>query len=103
MALNPVRTIRMPIYAIVCIVGFIIAATITLSWPRTDSLGTALQPVLNEPGGDRFQIAKAILKNYEETRANAARWSGVYWGFKRNLAIVGNVDKAQSDPKVSIN
>ncbi|MEG2399147.1 MAG: hypothetical protein RSA95_18180 [Citrobacter sp.] len=87
MALNSVRTIRMPIYAIICIVVLIIAATIALSWPRTDSLGTSLQPELNEPTGDRFQIANAILMNYEETRSNTARWSGVYWGFTFTSAI----------------
>lgn len=87
MALNSVRTIRMPIYAIICIVVLIIAATIVLSWPRTDSLGTSLQPELNEPTSDRFQIANAILMNYEETRSNTARWNEVYWGFTFTAAI----------------
>ena len=26
-------------------------------------------------------MARTIWENYLETRANASRWSGVYWGF----------------------
>lgn len=71
----------MPIYIIVCIVVIVIVAAIALHWPRTDALRTSFLPILNEQTGNRFQVANAILMNYDETRSNAARWSGVYWGF----------------------
>lgn len=89
MAFISAGTVRIPIYAIVItgIVVIIAVATIAMYWPRTDALSASLQPLLNEQKGDQFQIASAILKNYEETRSNAARWSGVYWGFTFLAAI----------------
>lgn len=89
MAFISAGTVRIPIYAIVItgIVVIIAVATIAMYWPRTDALSASLQPLLNEQKGDQFQIASAILTNYEETRSNAARWSGVYWGFTFLAAI----------------
>lgn len=84
MAFTSMRTSRMLIYAIVIT---IIVAAFALYWPRTDALCTSLQPLLSEKTGDQFQIASAILTNYQETRSNAARWSGVYWGFTFIAAI----------------
>lgn len=89
MAFISAGTVRIPIYAIVItgIVVIIAVAAIAMYWPRTDALSASLQPLLNEQKGDQFQIASAILTNYEETRSNAARWSGVYWGFTFLAAI----------------
>ena len=50
------------------------------TWPRGQALADALRPVIDEEGTDRAIVAKAILTNYLEVRANASRWSGVYWG-----------------------
>ena len=47
---------------------------------RGEALDAAMQAVIEEPGTDRAMVARAIVTNYHETRVNAARWSGVYWG-----------------------
>ncbi len=49
-------------------------------WPRGEALQAALQPLIDKPGPDQSLVARVILDNYLETRANASRWSGVYWG-----------------------
>jgi hypothetical protein len=49
-------------------------------FPRGEALEVALRPLIEGPNADRSLVARAILDNYHETRANAARWSGVYWG-----------------------
>lgn len=63
------------------IVISLVGAVVAICWPRSDALSVALQPLLNEQAGDQSLVASAILENYNETRSNAARWSGVYWGF----------------------
>jgi hypothetical protein len=50
-------------------------------WPRGEALVVALQPLIDQQKTDQALVAKAILDNYLETRANASKWSGVYWGF----------------------
>jgi len=50
------------------------------TWPRGQALQDALRPVIDEETTDRAIVAKAILTNYLEVRANASKWSGVYWG-----------------------
>lgn len=51
------------------------------TWPRGEALSVALRPVIDEQNTDRSLVARAILDSYLETRADASRWSGVYWGF----------------------
>lgn len=50
------------------------------AWPRSEALGAALQPIIGEQGSDRAMVARIIWDSYLETRANAVKWSGVYWG-----------------------
>jgi Protein of unknown function (DUF4231) len=57
------------------------------SWQRGEALGFAMQTVMNGPGQDQKLVAQIILKSYDETRSNAARWSGIYWGFTFFAAI----------------
>jgi hypothetical protein len=47
---------------------------------RGEALATALEPVIEQENTDESLVARAILTNYQETRMNAARWSGIYWG-----------------------
>ncbi len=51
------------------------------TWQRGEGLVTALSPLIGKENSDQSLVARAILDNYLETRANASRWSGVYWGF----------------------
>ena len=57
------------------------------SWPRGEALGVALRPFTEGEDAERALVARAIWDNYLETRANAARWSGVYWGFTFAAAV----------------
>lgn len=58
------------------------------TWPRGQALGDALGPIMTGEDKDRALVAKAIWENYQETRANASRWSGVYWGFTFTAAVL---------------
>ena len=51
------------------------------AWPRGEALGVALRPLIDKQNTDQSLVARAILDNYLETRSNASRWSGIYWGF----------------------
>lgn len=51
------------------------------TWPRGEALGTALRPFVEGKNSEQALVAQAIWGNYLETRANASRWSGIYWGF----------------------
>jgi len=84
---NPLR--------VVVVVGFI-AALIGGAWwcleyresgQRGEALGFAMQSVIAGPEKDQSMVARIILGNYHETRSNAARWSGIYWGFTFFAAI----------------
>ena len=48
---------------------------------RGEALAVALQSVIAGSEKDQSLVANIILSNYFETRFNAARWSGIYWGF----------------------
>ena len=48
--------------------------------PRGEALEVALQPLVDRQKPDQSLVARVILDNYLETRANASRWSGIYWG-----------------------
>jgi hypothetical protein len=48
---------------------------------RGEALAVALNSVIGAPDKEQSLVAEIILSNYFETRSNAARWSGVYWGF----------------------
>ncbi len=50
------------------------------AWPRGAALEVALQPLVDQHNADQALVARVILDNYLETRANASRWSGIYWG-----------------------
>ncbi len=72
------------------------------TWPRGQALADALTPVTLETDTDRALVAQTILTNYREVRANAKRWSGIYWGctFVAALfsALAGLVLKLESLP-----
>lgn len=51
------------------------------NWPRGEALGFALRPLIDKQNTDQSLVARAIWDNYLETRSNASRWSGIYWGF----------------------
>jgi Protein of unknown function (DUF4231) len=51
------------------------------TWPRGEALGDALRPLVEGKNAEQALVARAILDNYLETRSNASRWSGIYWGF----------------------
>jgi hypothetical protein len=58
------------------------------TWPRGEALGHALEPLLApDAAEDQSLVARAIWENYRETRTNASRWSGVYWGFTFTAAL----------------
>lgn len=66
-----------------------ISLAVALNWPRADALTAALQPLISQQNTDQSRVARAILDNYVETRSNAAKWSGVYWGFTFCAALCG--------------
>lgn len=51
------------------------------SWPRGEALRDALEFLIDKKNTDQSLVASAIWDNYLETRTNASRWSGIYWGF----------------------
>lgn len=51
------------------------------NWPRGEALEVALQSLIDKKNTDQSLVARAIRDNYLETRSNASRWSGIYWGF----------------------
>lgn len=57
------------------------------TWPRGEALGAALRPLVEGKNSEQALVARAIWDNYLETRANASRWSGVYWGFTFTAAV----------------
>jgi hypothetical protein len=57
------------------------------TWPRGEALGDALRPVVEGKNSEQALVARAIWDNYLETRSNASRWSGVYWGFTFTAAV----------------
>lgn len=59
------------------------------TWPRGGGLQAALGQLIGDEKSEKSPVARAILDNYLETRANAARWSGVYWGFTFTAAALG--------------
>jgi hypothetical protein len=58
------------------------------AWPRGEALGEALRPIVEGKNPDQALVARVIWDNYLETRANAARWSGVYWGLTFAAAVL---------------
>lgn len=57
------------------------------SWPRGEALGTALKSVIEGKNGEQAFVARVIWENYLETRTNASRWSGLYWGLTFAAAL----------------
>ena len=57
------------------------------TWQRGEALAIALQPTIDGKNEEKALVARVILNNYRETRGNAVRWSGVYWGFTFTAAI----------------
>ncbi len=83
--MNSVQKKRYPIVVLVIVITLAVVAT----WwgfaeigsaTRGGALSNALQPVIEQKDTDKSLVATVILTNYQETRINAARWSGVYWG-----------------------
>jgi hypothetical protein len=58
------------------------------TWPRGEALGTALRPLVEGKNPEQALVARAIWDNYLETRTNASRWSGIYWGFTFTAAAL---------------
>ena len=58
------------------------------TWPRGEALGAALRPIVEGKNSEQALVARAIWDNYLETRSNASRWSGVYWGFTFVAAVL---------------
>jgi Protein of unknown function (DUF4231) len=74
-------------------VGALIAGATCLlqdrdTWPRGEALGAALSPIVKGKNADPALVAGVIWDNYLETRANAARWSGLYWGMTFAAAVL---------------
>jgi hypothetical protein len=57
------------------------------TWPRGEALGTALRPLVEGKNPEQALVARVIWENYLETRANASRWSGLYWGLSFAAAV----------------
>ncbi|NGY06330.1 DUF4231 domain-containing protein [Solimonas terrae] len=57
------------------------------NWPRGEALGIALQTAIAQGDADKSLVARLIWSNYVETRADASRWSGIYWGFTFTAAL----------------
>ena len=81
----------------ILIVVFLLAAVISGvwwfledrdTWPRGEALGAALRPLVEGKNSEQALVARAIWDNYLETRANASRWSAVYWGFTFAAALL---------------
>lgn len=58
------------------------------TWPRGDALGSALRPLIEGKSPEQALVARVIWENYLETRANASRWSGLYWGLTFAAALL---------------
>jgi hypothetical protein len=58
------------------------------TWPRGEALGAALRPLVEGKNSEQALVARAIWDNYLETRSNASRWSGIYWGFTFTAAVL---------------
>ena len=58
------------------------------TWPRGEALGAALGPLMEGKSPDQSLVARLIWDNYLETRANASRWSGLYWGMTFAAAVM---------------
>jgi len=58
------------------------------AWPRGEPLGNALKPLIDGKDTERAMVARVIWENYVETRFNASRWSGVYWGFTFTASVL---------------
>lgn len=76
---------RVQILAAIVVLGALVAGTWWYladrdTWPRGEALEVALQPLVDKQNSDQSLVARVILDNYLETRANASRWSGIYWG-----------------------
>ena len=57
-------------------------------WPRGEALGQALHPIAEGKEPEQALVARVIWDNYREARANASRWSGVYWGLTFAAAVL---------------
>ncbi|MDB5860035.1 MAG: hypothetical protein JWQ76_3724 [Ramlibacter sp.] len=58
------------------------------AWPRGEALGAALRPIVEGRNPDQALVARVIWESYLETRANASRWSGLYWGLTFAAAVL---------------
>ena len=72
---------------VVAVLGWLVL-DLARSAPRGEALQDALSPIVKGKDSDAALVAGVILENYRETRANAARWSGLYWGFTFAAAVL---------------
>lgn len=71
-------------------------------WPRSEGLLVSLEAEAKSPESSRAMVASAVGSAFRETRENASRWSGIYWGFSFvavvSSALAGLVLKLESLP-----
>ena len=75
-------------WRIAFVVVLIVVLVAVLWWNFADqgtasrgmALTSSLGNVAKQGDPDKALVARIIQENYQETRINAARWSGVYWG-----------------------
>ena len=82
--------IRTALTIIVPVVLVLIALVILFNhkiWPPGEALGLALGSAIDGGEAQQSVVAQVILTSYRETRTNAAKWSGIYWGFTFLAAI----------------
>lgn len=93
--MNNSESSRSPVQAVLAFV-IVFALGISVWWffeyretlPRGEALCAALRSLIDNQNTDQSLVAQAILDNYLETRSNASRWSGIYWGFTFLAAVL---------------
>lgn len=76
-------------------------------WPRGHALEQALAIRIDTTSKKEVSPAKIVLENYKETRTNASRWSGIYWGmtfaaasFSTLAGLILKLDSFVSSPRL---
>lgn len=71
-------------------------------WPRSEGLVQALAVEAQAKNPDRATVAVILHAAFSETRANASRWSGIFWGFSFAAvalsAVAGLILKLEAIP-----
>jgi Protein of unknown function (DUF4231) len=82
---TPTSSLALRLLVAVLVCGALVAAGWWVleeknTWPRGEALTEALRPLIDKQGNDQSLVARIIRDSYLETRSDASRWSGVYWG-----------------------